>query len=85
MEMKPISLITPSRNTLKYLKWAYTSIRKNMGYIHEICMADDFSTDGTWEWMKEIADKDINVKIHINFVKCFIYTNHPIKHFVPLS
>jgi glycosyltransferase involved in cell wall biosynthesis len=29
-------------------------------------MADDFSDDGTWEWMKEIADKDINVKIHRN-------------------
>ena len=64
--MKPISLICPSRNTLKYLKWAYTSIRKNLGYIHEICMADDFSDDGTWEWMKEIAEKDINVKIHRN-------------------
>jgi len=37
-----------------------------MGYIHEICMADDFSDDGTWEWMKEIAEKDINVKIHRN-------------------
>lgn len=66
MEMKPISLIQPSRNTLKYLKWSYTSIRKNLGYIHEICMADDASTDGTWEWMKEIADKDINVKIYRN-------------------
>ena len=66
MEMKPISLITPSRTNLKYLKWAYTSIRKNLGYIHEICMADDFSDDGTWEWMKEIAEKDINVKIHRN-------------------
>ena len=64
--MKPISLITPSRNNLKYLKWAYTSIRKNLGYIHEICMADDFSDDGTWEWMKKIAEKDINVKIHRN-------------------
>ena len=64
--MKPISLIIPSRNNLKYLKWAYTSIRKNLGYIHEICMADDFSDDGTWEWMKEIADKDYNVKIHRN-------------------
>ena len=63
---KPISLITPSRTNLKYLKWAYTSIRKNLGYIHEICMADDFSDDGTWEWMKEIADKDYNVKIHRN-------------------
>jgi hypothetical protein len=29
-------------------------------------MADDFSDDGTWEWMKEIAEKDINVKIHRN-------------------
>ena len=64
--MKSISLIIPSRNNLKYLKWAYTSIRKNLGYIHEICMADDFSDDGTWEWMKEIADKDYNVKIHRN-------------------
>ena len=64
--MKPISLIQPSRNTLKYLKWSYTSIRKNLGYIHEICMADDASTDGTWEWMKGIADKDPNVKIHRN-------------------
>ena len=29
-------------------------------------MADDFSDDGTWEWMKEIAKKDQNVKIHRN-------------------
>ena len=64
--MKPISFIQPSRNNLKYLKWSYNSIRKNLGYIHEICMADDFSTDGTWEWMQEIAKKDKNVKIHRN-------------------
>jgi len=64
--MKPISFIQPSRNTLKYLKWSYNSIRKNLGYIHEICMADDFSDDGTWEWMKEITEKDKNVKIHRN-------------------
>ena len=64
--MKPISFIQPSRNNLKYLKWSYNSIRKNLGYIHEICMADDFSTDGTWEWMQEIAESDGNVKIHRN-------------------
>ena len=61
-----ISFIQPSRSNLKYLKWSYNSIRKNLGYIHEICMADDFSNDGTWEWMQEIAKKDINVKIHRN-------------------
>ena len=63
---KVISFIQPSRNNLKYLKWSYNSIRKNLGYRHEICWADDFSDDGTWEWMKEIAEKDINVKIHRN-------------------
>jgi len=65
-QMKPISFIQPSRNNLKYLKWSYNSIRKNLGYVHEICMADDFSNDGTWEWMQEISKKDPNVKIHRN-------------------
>ena len=64
--MKTISFIQPSRNNLKYLKWSYNSIRKNLGYIHEICWADDCSDDGTWEWMNEIAEKDPNVKIHRN-------------------
>ena len=64
--MKTISFIQPSRNNLKYLKWSYNSIRKNLGYIHEICWADDFSDDGTWEWMNEIKEKDPNVKIHRN-------------------
>ena len=63
---KVISFIQPSRNNLKYLKWSYRSIRKNLGYRHEICWADDFSDDGTWEWMNEIKDKDSNVKIHRN-------------------
>jgi len=63
---KVISFIQPSRNNLKYLKWSYHSIRKNLGYRHEICWADDFSDDGTWEWMNEIKDKDLNIKIHRN-------------------
>ena len=64
---KVISFIQPSRNNLKYLKWSYNSIRKNLGYRHEICMADDYSDDGTWMWMNRIADKDKNVKIHRNY------------------
>jgi glycosyltransferase involved in cell wall biosynthesis len=66
MSDKVISFIQPSRNNLKYLKWSYNSIRKNLGYRHEICWADDFSDDGTWEWMQEIVQKDKNVKIHRN-------------------
>ena len=66
MSDKVISFIQPSRNNLKYLKWSYNSIRKNLGYRHEICWADDFSNDGTWEWMNEIVKKDKNVRIHRN-------------------
>tara|TARA_B100000575_G_scaffold209537_1_gene170713 strand:+ start:1614 stop:2861 length:1248 start_codon:yes stop_codon:yes gene_type:complete len=66
MKDKVISFIQPSRNNLKYLKWSYNSIRKNLGYRHEICWADDFSNDGTWEWINEIVKKDPNVRIHRN-------------------
>ena len=64
--MKLISFIIPSRNNLKYLKQAYESIRKNSSVEHEICIADDFSDDGTMEqvlvWMK----RDKNIKFHRN-------------------
>ena len=66
MDERVISFIQPSRNNLKYLKWSYSSIRKNLGHQHEICWADDFSDDGTWEWMNKIVKKDPNVKIHRN-------------------
>ena len=50
-----ISLIQPGRNNLKYLKWSYDSIRKNQGnHEVEICVADDFSNDGTWAWCEEV-------------------------------
>ena len=64
--MKKISFIQPSRNNLKYLKWSYNSIRKNLGTKHEICWADDFSHDGTWEWMMKTAKKDRNIKVMRN-------------------
>ena len=54
-----ISLIQPGRNNLKYLKWSYNSIRKNQGnHEVEICVADDFSNDGTWDWCLEMMGKD---------------------------
>jgi glycosyltransferase involved in cell wall biosynthesis len=56
-----ISIIQPSRNNLKYLKWSYDSIRKNQGnHDVQICVADDFSDDGTWEWCEEIMQTDSN-------------------------
>ena len=66
MSDKIISFIQPSRNNLKYLQWSYKSIRRNLGPDHEICWADDFSDDGTWEWMNSVLLIDPNVKIHRN-------------------
>ena len=64
--MKTISFISPSRNNLSYLKWMYKSIRKNLGYRHEILLADDSSNDGTWEWLQQIKKTDLNIKIFKN-------------------
>lgn len=54
-----ISFVIPSRNNLKYFKWAYQSIQKNKG-LHDvyICAADDASTDGTAEHFYELAQSD---------------------------
>jgi len=58
-----ISLIQPGRNNLKYLKWSYEATRKNQGdHEVEICVADDASSDGTWDWCLEMMDKDPNFK-----------------------
>jgi glycosyltransferase involved in cell wall biosynthesis len=65
-KLDQISLILPSRNNLKYLQWAYNSIRKNIKYNVEIIMLDDASTDGTWKWMNEKQQLDSNLKISRN-------------------
>jgi glycosyltransferase involved in cell wall biosynthesis len=62
LSKKDITFIIPSRNNLKYLKWAYDSIRKNGGPEPTICVADDFSNDGTWEWCQEMMQTDPNFK-----------------------
>jgi len=62
-----ISFIQPSRNNLKYLKWSYDAIRKNQGeHIVQICVADDASTDGTWEWCQERMKNDEHFSAILN-------------------
>jgi glycosyltransferase involved in cell wall biosynthesis len=60
--MKKISFILPSRDNLKYLKWSYAALRKNIDPTHEICVADDFSSDGTWAWCQETMKTDSHFK-----------------------
>jgi len=62
--MEKISIIFTNFNTLKYSKWCYESIRKNLNPHHEIVMIDDCSTDGTWEWIQGLPN--INIIKHQN-------------------
>ena len=64
--MKKISIILPSRDNIDYLKWCYKSIRQNMNPNHQICFADDASTDGTWDWLVKIQKSDKNITIFRN-------------------
>lgn len=61
-----VSLVIPSRNNLKYVKFAYNSIRKHISSDVEIVLLDDASTDDTWTWMNQIKGSDNNVKIYRN-------------------
>jgi glycosyltransferase involved in cell wall biosynthesis len=62
-----ISFIIPSRNNYRFLKWSYESIRKNQGdHAVQICVADDASTDGTWQWCQETMEKDLHFQAILN-------------------
>lgn len=60
-----LSLVIPSRNNLKYVQFAYESIRKHLGNTVEVILLDDASTDGTWDWMQGIKTTS-NAQIYRN-------------------
>lgn len=59
-----VTLVVPSRNNLKYVKYAYESIRTYIGNDVEVILMDDASADGTWDWMKSVEGS--NTKIYRN-------------------
>jgi len=64
--MVNISLICPTRDNLKYLKWSYESVRKNNSPEIEYCVAVDFCSDGTEEWCESINKIDSYFKYIVN-------------------
>lgn len=50
--MRTISIVIPSHNNLRHLKNAYASVKKHAPQA-ELILIDDFSTDGTWEWIQQ--------------------------------
>jgi glycosyltransferase involved in cell wall biosynthesis len=56
--MKKITFVIPSRNNLDFLKIAYKSIR-NLRTKHEVLILDDYSIDGTNEWLLSLGDDNL--------------------------
>ena len=54
-----ISFIIPSYNNLKHLKNVYASIQKHAPEA-EVILLDDGSTDGTWDWMRQVETEPGN-------------------------
>ncbi len=61
-----VTLVIPSRNNLRYVKYAYESIRNHIGKDVELILMDDASTDRTWEFMQILPTFDKNVQIYRN-------------------
>ena len=55
-----VTFVIPSHNNLRHLKNLYDSIKTNAPNA-KLVFLDDASTDGTYEWLKEISAKDENV------------------------
>ena len=56
--MEKITFVIPSRNNLEFLKLSYRSIR-NLIRTHDILVLDDYSIDGTKEWLESLDDENL--------------------------
>jgi len=56
--MEKITFVIPSRNNLEFLKLSYQSIR-NLVHVHDILVLDDYSIDGTKEWLESLNDEHL--------------------------
>jgi len=56
--MEKITFVIRSRNNLEFLKLSYRSIR-NLVHVHDILVLDDYSIDGTKEWLESLNDEHL--------------------------
>lgn len=54
--MTPISFLLCNYNALKYFRFCYESLRRNLDSRHEIVLLDDGSSDGSAQWLHSLGD-----------------------------
>lgn len=61
---KEVTVIVPSYNTLAHLKNTYRSLKENGGDVN-IIIIDDYSTDGTKEWLLTLKDDKLHYILNV--------------------
>ncbi|HUR40698.1 MAG TPA: glycosyltransferase family 2 protein [Verrucomicrobiae bacterium] len=64
-----VSVAMATCNGLPYLKEQLDSIRQQTLAADEIVVCDDASTDGTWEYVIDVARCDARVRVHRNEIR----------------
>lgn len=61
-----VSILMPAYNTVRFIKFAIDSIKKQTYLNWELVIVDDCSDDGTWELASKLAETDDRIKVHRN-------------------
>ena len=67
-----VSIIVPTFNNIKYLKFFLKSVEKNSKYKHEIILHINDGSDGTLKFAKENHFEAFNYQLY--FFKDFIFS-----------
>jgi len=65
-DKKTISGYTTTKNCIKQKYPFIESINSMLGFCDEVIVVDGGSTDGTWQALEVLAQKNIKLKVHLN-------------------
>ena len=61
-----VSILMPAYNTVRFIKFAIDSIKRQTYENWELVIVDDCSDDGTWELASKLSESDFRIKVFRN-------------------